>query len=263
MMRYLAFVALIGFLAAPALADWGHPVKWDQLDPYSSWGGYSTICYDAQWFPQIADDWLCDESEWVTDVHFHGWSYYGSEYVVGFRVSIFSDVPAEPGIDESHPGTLLSTFDVGPEIPGYGGYIEEDPADYLWGINFPEENWFWQEAGTIYWISVQGIMLDDGYQDAYAWMFRDPTVPTNLDDAALWDETLQTWVHWGWFWADDGAGGLELNPGTYVGPEPPIEPFPILDGYAGSADMSFSLTGIPEPASLLLLGLAGVLLRRR
>ena len=260
MKKLTIIAALVALVASPALADWDHAVKWDQLDPASTWGAMSMIDYDGERAPMVADDWRCNETEWVTDVHFNGWSQFGAQWVVGVRVTIWDDVPAGPS-DESHPGLLRTTFDVGPDVtPGPSEGFHYDDVEDLWSVNFPVDDWFWQEYGNVYWISVQPIMFDDGYPEYFAWNFVDYPVH-NEDDAVLWDDETLTWRHWGWFWADDGAGGLVLEPDLYDGVAPPIGV--ELGDYAGSADMSFSLTGVPEPSTLALLTIGGLALIRR
>ena len=262
MKKGMLMLALVGLLVTPAMADWDHPFKVDQLYPVSSWGAFSHIDTDSDpvWAPQIADDWLCTQSEWVTDLHLNGWSQYGPTWVDAFHITIWNDVPAGPD-DESHPGYLMAEFDVFPdEIEGPSEGFHYDDVDDIWAINFPEADWFWQEEGNIYWISAQGVMFEDGYPEYFAWNFAEYPVSNN-DDAVLWDDVTQSWRHWGWFWADDGLGGLELVPGLYDGLAPPILPDPYLGGYAGSADMSFALT--PEPATLVLVGFGALALLRR
>jgi len=112
-------------MAAPALADWDHLVKWDQLDPGSGWGGASFVCYDTPNDAITADDFFCDGTlPIITDIEFYGWSHYGSQYVDSFRITFRSDVPATPE-DESHPGDLLWEC----QVPG------QELADNLWKVN--------------------------------------------------------------------------------------------------------------------------------
>jgi hypothetical protein len=228
---------------APALADWDHPVKWDQLGPLASWAGASFICYDNNCYAQTADDFLCTGdpfSQYITDVEFYGWSYYGgNNYVDAFRITFWTDVPATPD-DESHPGDLLLECDVGYDYVGENHFK----------VNLPEDCWFDQGVGeeVVYWVGIQAIMTTDGYPDYFYWQFLEPGYGWN-DDAAFtatcWN--YPPWYNWGWMTPD--------APGLYDGPFP--------DGWYASADMSFRLTGIPEPASLCLLGLGALLLRRR
>ncbi len=183
MKKGMLMLALVGLLVTPAMADWDHPFKVDQLYPVSSWGAFSHIDTDSDpvWAPQIADDWLCTQSEWVTDLHLNGWSQYGPTWVDAFHITIWNDVPAGPD-DESHPGYLMAEFDVFPdEIEGPSEGFHYDDVDDIWAINFPEADWFWQEEGNIYWISAQGVMFEDGYPEYFAWNFVRST-----EEAAPW-----------------------------------------------------------------------------
>ena len=260
MKRVLLTVLVIGLITSPAWASWDHPIKWNQLEPwsYSGVGAMINTPGDGGLEFMSADDWLCDQSEWVTDIHFHG--FYPT-YVTDFKVTFWDDVPAGPD-DESHPGTVLREVTVGPEVGGVG-WTEVAGGFYEFGINLPQDEWFWQEEGNIYWVSVQAIMEEDGYVDYFYWGALEPGY-SQLDDAVFWDEDLQVWAHWGWFWEWDDVNlvwGTGL--GQYIGVAPDIVPDPVEGGYAGSADLCFYLTGIPEPATLSLLALGALVLIRR
>ena len=267
--------ALVGLMAAPALAgheapwspvarapdgfnnppgrDWDHPIKWDQLDPWDlGWGAWSTIDDVYGNYNLCADDWMCDgspESRYITDIHLHGWCDFGTADIAAFEVKFYADVPAEPGVDESHPGTMLQECIVYPEAGGVGwSEVEEN----LFAINLPQDCWFDQglEDGTIYWLSIRGITMAGGW---FAWAFVDYPV-SNIDDAVLQVDGVGPYSHWGWVEDPTYLYAPETYEGVYPG-----------DPFVGSADMSFYLTAIPEPGSLTLLGIGGLalVLRRR
>jgi hypothetical protein len=81
-------------------------VKWDQLWPIDSWSGRSCVDSDLPAYFQTADDFLCQETGWLTAVEFNGSSVNGTTTVSSFRVIFYSDIPADPGVDASHPGTI-------------------------------------------------------------------------------------------------------------------------------------------------------------
>lgn len=252
-MRCCACIVAGVLLVAPALGDWAHDVKWDQLLPTDAYGAASWIDHDTPSDALTADDFLCTEPWWITDIEFFGWSYYGSQYIDQFRITFWSDVPATPQ-DESHPGELLYDYYVNPVTPGDPlGIGWQEIATNHFKINLPEEAWFHQQGTPddpiIYWIGIQGVMVTDGFFDAFYWNFRDRYQPVWGDDAAFTSNYFgyPPWAHWGF---PPGYG----DPGLYEGPLPP--------GWT-SADMSFKLTGIPEPASLVLLALGLLALRRR
>jgi len=238
----LALLATVLALASPrAVADWPHEVKWDQLDNPSEQVVFSTVNDDGQTI--AADDFLCDETGWITDIEF--WGGYSDIFALNaLRVTFWEDVPAT-GLDESHPGQLLREIDL----------TEACPCDELrrgwqllegdrFKINLFEEDWFRQEAGTVYWIGIQGLM--DGHALFY-WHFRDPGATTSGDDATFAGDEhgLDSSFHIGW--------RTESEATTYTGTLP--------DDWFSSADLCFRLTGtaIPEPASICLVAAAAVL----
>lgn len=256
-MRYLLASAAVLGMTAAAMGDWPHPLKWDQMSGgIHSYGAHSTIDRDSQIFSTTADDFLCDETGWITDIHFAGFSQYGDTYLNGFNIKFWTDVPAAPG-DESHPGMLLYEYTVMPTDPADPlGIGWQALGDGTYRINLPEDQWFQQEAGNIYWISIQGDMVDDGFGDTFYWNFADPAGGLWGDDAAFESDYFgfAPWANWGF--VDDGTGALV--PDLYEG-EFPGDPF------VSSADMAFALSGIPIPAPgvLALLGLAGLARNRR
>ena len=274
MMRGIGILALMALMAMPAFGgvpgpytatpsalgswsvtgrDWGDPIKWNQMDGIDTYGAHSTIDYDTPMTSTTADDFLCSFAGPVNDIHFAGWSYFGNTYITGFRISFWSDV-AETPQDESHPGSQLYTYDVTtllPPTPTPGASGWRDNLDGTFTINLPQDHWFYQE-GTPgnpirYWLSIQGIMVTDGYWDAFYWNFRDRNIATWGDDAAFESAYFgyAPWANWG----VDGTGAVALYDGA----------FPA--GWQHSLDMAFALS--PEPASLLLLGLGALALRRR
>jgi len=271
MKKLVLMLAVLAMVASPALAsltaettvrppaasrDWGGEIKWDQMTPgIDTYGGHSTVDRDTPMTSTTADDFLCTETGPIADIHFAGWSYYGNSYINGFRITFWTDVPEDPGVDESHPGTLLYDYTVTdllpPDVtPGATGW--RDNLDGTFTINLPEDQWFTQEAGNIYWIGIQGDMVDDGYGDTFYWNFVDRTVATWGDDAAFESSYFgfAPWANWGWPDADPTTGAPDIYEG----------PFPA--GWDKSADMAFALS-TPEPATLALLGFGALALIRR
>lgn len=247
---------VLGSGGVPAVRDWPeHLLKWDQmsggLDTYAA---ASWIDNDTPSDALTADDWLCTQPGWLSDIHFGGYSYYGNAYINSFVVKIYSDYPAIPGVDESHPATPLWERTFAPAVAGDPHMIGwQDMLDGSFRINIAEADWFYQEGTlqnpVIYWISIQGLMVDDGYYDAFYWNFKERHLPINLDDAAFYSNYfgLLPWYNWG-FTAGYG------DPDLFDGP---------LPADWTSADMAFALTFIPEPATLTLLALGLLTLRRR
>jgi hypothetical protein len=259
-MRYLLASAAVLGMTAAAMGDWPHPIKWDQMsDGFENFGAHSRIDRDDQIFTTTADDFLCGETGWITDIHFAGFSQFGDIFLNGFNIKFWTDVPATPD-DESHPGQLLYEYTA----------LAVDPADPLgigwqalgdgtYRINLPEDQWFQQEEGNIYWISIQGDMVDDGFGDIFYWNFADPAFHETWGDDAAFEGAFfgfAPWANWGF--QNDPANPGEFIPDLYEGPFPG-------DPFVSSADMAFALSGIPIPAPgvLALLGLAGLARNRR
>jgi hypothetical protein len=242
----ISLCALVLAFAPAALADWDHPVKWDQLDPIS--GQYAW----AQLSSQItADDFICDETGWITDIELIGDPYAQLAGTATLRITFWTDVPAT-GDDESHPGDILWDITVNPADAA-------DPLALGWKkvtdyvpigteskikIDLPEDDWFLQTEGNVYWIGIQG-------PPGFMWAVLDQDAPIWGDDAVTWANGAPGWVHYGW--EDDGI--LQTYEGTL-----PVD-------WLGSAGLSFRLTGtVPEPTSVALVTLGSalvVLLRRR
>jgi parallel beta-helix repeat protein len=132
----------------------------------------------------LADDWMCNESGYITDIHFwissynDTWENATNEEILdnittnGVYVYIFSDVPGPP---YSHPNDLLYEsfayplehyFDVNVSGPYYGdeGWytIEDNYSEHnhelFWRVDLTNFNTsFYQENGTVYWLSLGGI----------------------------------------------------------------------------------------------------------
>jgi len=242
-------------LAAPILADWNHPVKWDQLLPIDTYAGASWINGPSNpgGTAITADDYLCSglaRDRYVTDIEFYGFSQYGSQYIDQFRITFWNDVPATPN-DASQPGALLYEYNALPADPADPlklGWQEIEPEHFK--IDIPEQYWFDQGLGEkTLWIGIQGVMLEDGYSDAFYWYFRERHEMTWGDDAAFNSEYFGYAPWWNW-----GCPAGYADPDLYDGP---------LPGGWTSLDMSFRLTCFPEPSTLLLLGMGLLALRRR
>ena len=135
------------------------------------------LCYELNatapnW---VADDFLCTNAGPVTDIHLWGsWLNDEADTNVVFQLSIWSDVPATPGLPASysHPGEMFWT-----EMFGPGQYVGRpvrysdaegffDPVqgllgmDYvLWQYNFYITNNPFQQSGSAgvpmtYWLAV-------------------------------------------------------------------------------------------------------------
>lgn len=233
----LTAVALVAaYTATPAVADWepgdGHKMHFPQLPDEAGWDVNAT-------FPVVlADDWECPQTGWVKDIHFWG-SWRGGEegVIVAFWLRIYANIPSPP----SKPGALLweynttsfTTIPIGGQPQGWfdpatGEVIPVDhEVFYQYNIFLDSLDWFWQEAGTIYWLSITAAPL-----------------PPNVWG---WKTSLQHFM-------DDGV--YSVDPDYFweplYDPEPPYE----------TLDLAFVITGEPvEPIpTLTQWGLIGLML---
>lgn len=237
---------VIALLASPCLADWdpgdSHKMHYPQLPDPNGWdvrGDMTTL----------ADDFLCTGTGPITDVHFWG-SWLGNleGQIQNIHLSIHADIPADLSptgysMPETFPLWEYDVFDDfgirpvdPPSLQGWydplsGEFIEQDhDAYYQYNIYIPEPLAFHQQEGTIYWLDVRVDLPAGGTINEWGW--KTSMSPHFNDDAVYWDPTASMWQ--------------ELRD-------------PITQE---SLDLAFVIT--PEPASISLLLLGGlVLLRRR
>ena len=227
-MKSLLMVALACGVATGALA--GDPIIWDNGNGV---GGFMSSQLDTN-YPcdsQVADDFNLPtgphgEPAWnVTDVHWEGGFFGGNPTPGDFRVMFYADAGGMPTGGPNDPtGTALAVYDL-----AYDDVNETPNAQgFEYYADLPEP--FVADANTTYWIAIQWVA------------FFPPSWGISKSD------TMQ---------------------GT-----PVMMGFPLLGNdywtpgripYGDERDMAFKLTGvpIPEPASLTLLALGGLLLRRR
>jgi len=214
-MKRLTLISLcVLFVGGTTLADWAptDPAKWVQLPDLSPTGidVYATA-------PKVlADDFLCTQTELITDIHIWG-SWLGrylpnepaggnpSASNVTFTLSLHADIPAdEPGgPGYSMPGTLLwehifnpgefgvNLYSVGPEgwyNPNTGEYIVEGDHQ-AWQYNFyiDPRDAFMQEGTPgdpiVYWLDVSATPSDD--QAFFGWK----TSMEHWNDDAVWADS--------------------------------------------------------------------------
>ncbi|MEW5923037.1 MAG: thrombospondin type 3 repeat-containing protein [Candidatus Zixiibacteriota bacterium] len=198
--KLLILLACVLALCSTGIADWvpedGHKMHFPQLPNEIGWDVNATEPI------VLADDWMCSETGWVKDIHFWGSWLNGIEgQVLYFVLSIHADIPADPpAVPYSRPGPTLwereiSNFIILPLAPGTmeGWY---DPAAGTWLANNHEEffqynvfldenDWFWQEEGTIYWLNISAVVADPA---ATKWGWKSSLNHWN-DDAV--------WAYWG------------------------------------------------------------------
>ncbi|MBU8933172.1 MAG: dockerin type I repeat-containing protein [candidate division Zixibacteria bacterium] len=135
---------------------------------------------DASWHP-IADDFMCTESGYIKDIHFWGsWRHGATGEITKFNLAIYSDQPA--GATHSMPLDPLwvysdSDFVITKIYGGNEGWFSPIPHVYYPGdhqeyyqydIYIPEDDWFPQDSGRIYWLVIWAI-LEDPNTKAWGW----------------------------------------------------------------------------------------------
>ncbi len=217
-------LAAAGWFVAPILADWvpgdGHKMHFPQLPDEAGWDVNATQ-------PLIlADDWQCSETGWVKDIHFWGsWKHGVEGQIQSFVLSIHEDIPAEQSpTGYSMPGATLWEQEITefaavpidpPSMEGWydpltGEVIFDDHQAYFqYNVFLPEELWFWQEAGTIYWLNISAILVDP-VNTQWGWK---STLDHWNDDAV--------WAEWGALsWVDLWEPEMPLHNEFYVAFDP-------------------------------------------
>ncbi len=181
-------VAIFCVVATPVNADWNltdtYKMHSPQLPDPNGWdvANYNMTTGEPL---LLADDWLCTETGYVTDIHIWGsWKNDSKGEIVSFIVSIWSN---DPGTNFSHPGGKYweHTFS-GSEITevyegsGNQGWweIRSDPQVLIintqtnnhndtWQYNLHIDNlseaWV-QTAGTTYWLAIVPFVNNSRYQ---------------------------------------------------------------------------------------------------
>ena len=197
-------LAVVVALAALALADWspgdGHKMHFPQLPDEAGWDVNATQ-------PLIlADDWQCSETGWVKDVHFWGsWKHGIEGQIISFVLSIHEDIPADQSpTGYSMPGQTLweqeiTNFTAVPiDPPSMEGWYDPSINEVIWedhqayfqyNVFLPEAMWFWQEAGTIYWLNISAI-VEDPANTRWGWK----STLDHWNDDAVW----ATWGDLNW-----------------------------------------------------------------
>jgi hypothetical protein len=197
--KFLLVLAAGLLLATPVLGDWveedGHKMHFPQLPNVTGWDVNATNPV------VLADDWMCSETGWVKDIHFWGSWMHGIEgQIISFNLSIHADIPANPPmIPYSRPGATLWEKEVYEYViampawqPGMQGWY--DPMSGLFLMNdhlpffqynvfLPEEDWFWQEQGTIYWLNISATVASPGMTQ---WGVK--STNNHWNDDAVWGE---------------------------------------------------------------------------
>jgi hypothetical protein len=196
----LAAALLLSYAAAPALADWqpgdGHKMHFPQMPKIGGWD----VEFAAS---RLADDWMCTETDTVTDIHFWISWYDNLEGAIDhIYITIYPDLPVGHP-DNPYPysipdDTVLFYHDfvpgqftqqvLAPDTQGWWDptqplFYDLDNHDLWHQINIVNiqnivDTPFVQEEGNVYWLDI-----DFGPLPHIGWKETDQ----NWNDAA---------VHW-------------------------------------------------------------------
>jgi hypothetical protein len=177
---------------------------WDQ------WSDYN--------LPIVADDWECNDSRPVTDIHWWGsfinWDQPNLPPILpkAFNIGIWTDVPKGPGVPFSHPKKLVWTIDCNNWVWNFAG-LDLDPChvnnkkDACFQFNqlLSQDQWFYQEPSCIfdvnhgnlyprvYWLSIAAVYnpQDYGKPGFYPWGWK--TRAHNYNDDAVAITGVNLW----------------------------------------------------------------------
>jgi len=251
-------------ISGVANADWnpGDPAKWVQM-PDLTTNGIDVLATTPT---ILADDFACTANGPITDIHIWGSWYHDilplnsqgvpDQTQVGFRLSIYSDVPAGSTNDYSTPGQNLWERNFYPgefSVRSYASDLQEGwynpntqayemPADSIvWQYNFlidPLQAFVQEGSPThavIYWLSVEAFPVFEQGTPAPLFGWKTSSSPHFMDDAV-----------WG---------------NTPNGPWSDLT-YPKDNLYEGlSMDLAFVIT--PEPTTICMLGLGSLALIKR
>jgi hypothetical protein len=229
-------------------------------------------------------------------VHVRWWGSYENNINEGlatrFLISFETDVPFDPAIGASRPGTPLLNQIVsqGALAPGSGTFTETmvngAVAEHLWEYNAELAIPFQQQPDTVYWLKIVALndpLVDNGAYN-WGWHNRDWGTPNPLASTAPavspGEGIIGTVINTAglpdpvWHFQDDAvsgsvlvnntAAGVQIQQGGYT-PQKYIYQMPGAIGVDGpigienfSKDLAFELYTIPEPASVMLVGAGAI-----
>lgn len=253
-----AFQLSVYAQSAP-VTKWSQPpASWVPPDAFNGWNEVSV--YGG---PQlVADDWVCNDSEAVSDVHWWG-SFLGwgertppPDAPNSFNITIWTDVPAGGGTQPwSHPGVVIHQFECSNFTWQFAGW-DFDPRDpnaapeacFRFDQFIDQANWFVQEPGNhVYWISIAanyGGMLP---QHLWGWKTTPRLDSLDPDDAVVITDPLAPLVGMPFvggaplFWPDEAHSwnaafvltSSPLPPTDDFG-DAPDPPYPTLNASNGA-----------------------------
>jgi len=228
-------------------------IKWLQPPDYCD-----GLDLQSQWDPNDsepdvikADDWFCLDGQAITDIHWWG-SYLHDEtftperfYLIVYENDAMGAGPADdlPGDRLWYKEVLFS--DVHETFTGVVDVLEGGLTEkvYYYSVYLDPEDWFRQQQGEKYWLSIVAKRPDICDTPIWGWHttcgqpdvegLSNAVTGKVITDAIIAEGNPDQWEH--------------------------------MEGEAREYNMAFSLTTIPEPATLTLIGvgLVGLFAFRR
>jgi len=177
-----------------------HMVQWPDLTT----DGVDNYCMNEV---VLADDFLCIETGYITDIHVWGswFNDYLPEVPPKIVLGLWSDNPSgQYGYSEPRDLLWEYTFETGDYTMEQYAQVEdgewfywpqtggaEFPGDYsVWKLNFyvPEDLAMVQDSGTIYWLSVN-VQPEPGYNYNFGWK----SSRYHFNDYAVWQIDPPMW----------------------------------------------------------------------
>jgi putative component of membrane protein insertase Oxa1/YidC/SpoIIIJ protein YidD len=249
-----------------------HKMHYPQLPDPEGWDIVSTMGYEMHPGMVTADDFMCMKSGPITGIHFWGsWLYDMQGPIAGFFLSIHENIPGPPSMPGAALwGTGVTDFEVTLEGQGEQGWY--DPNTFWWEHpnhslyyrydidSIPEP--FYQDSGTIYWLSIMADIGPPGYQgipvpEPPLWGWKTSRSPHFQDDA-VWSP----WLPPGYAWQplEDPRTGITLDMAFVI----TSTGQPVLcgdmnnNGMINLGDIVYLITyvykGGPAPVPLLCVG---------
>jgi hypothetical protein len=186
------------------------------------------------------DDWVCPDGRPITDVH-----WWGSYWMT-------------PGIPMCYSDTLQNAPAAGVNGFTIAIFGNLDAADNPLGFSMPDF-----DGGPLYEQYFQGVCNETFdftvvrnsviYEDVYSYdaFLRDPFEQEQGETywLAIAADKDPANTEWGWHEADEHVGAYAVQATIFAGAEPSVY-IPC-----GGHDMAFALTTVPEPGSLMMLGI--------